>query len=147
MCKRFIVLMLLVCFALSTTYVYAEHGMKKDPKGDLESKFYHKMMTVIKNQEELGLSDEQVKKLKDLKLTTKKEEIRKKAEIDMLAIDIKAGMWEDAIDINVVNALIDKKYELKKEKAKALVAAYVALKSVLTEEQQEKLKGLCKRGK
>ena len=139
--------MLLVCFALSTTYVYAEHGMKKDQKGCLGGKFYHKVMGVIKNQEELGLSDEQVKKLKDLKLSTKKEVIRKKAEIDILAIDIKAAMWEDSIDVNAVNVLIDKKYELKKEKAKALVAACVALKSILTDEQQKKLKSLCKIGK
>ena len=147
MCKRFIVLMLLVCFALSATYVYAERGMKKDHKGDLGGKFYYKVMMVIKNQEELGLSDEQVKKLKDLKLTTKKEAIRKKAEIDMLAIDIKAAMWEGVIDVNAVNVLIDKKYELKKEKAKALVAADVELKSILTEEQQKKLKSLCGRDK
>ncbi len=147
MCKRFIVLMLLVCFALSTTYVYAEHGMKKDHKGDLSSKFYLKAMMVIKNQEELGLSDEQVKKIKDLKITTKKEVIRKKAEIDILAIDIKAAMWEDSVDVNAVNALIDKKYELKKEKTKALIAAYVALKNVFTEEQKKKLKGLCTRDK
>ena len=67
--------------------------------------------------------------------------------IYIIAIDIKSAMWEDTIDVNSTNALIDKKYDLKKEKAKALVAAYAELKSMLTDEQQKKLKSLCKDNK
>ncbi|NQV03860.1 MAG: hypothetical protein HQ532_00015, partial [Candidatus Omnitrophica bacterium] len=71
----------------------------------------------------------------------------KKAEIDLIAIDIKAALWEDTIDLGSVNTLIDRKYELKKQKTKALVAAYAALKGMLTKEQIKNLKGLCKKGK
>jgi Spy/CpxP family protein refolding chaperone len=146
--KRFVVMMVLVCFVLLAGYGYAfEHGKGKGGHGGFEEQFCHKAMLIIKNQEELGLTDEQVKKIKDLKVSTKKDLIRKNAEIDILALDIKAAMWEDVIDTNAVNALIDKKYELKKENAKSLVAAYVALKTILTEEQQKKLKAICGKDK
>ncbi|MFC1508082.1 Spy/CpxP family protein refolding chaperone [Candidatus Omnitrophota bacterium] len=145
--KRFIVIALLVCFTFLTAQVYAEQGKMKVGHGDMEGKFYKKAMLIIANQEELGLTDAEVKKIKDLKIATKKDLITKKAEIDLIAIDIKAALWEDTVDINSVNALIDKKYELKKQKTKSLVAAYVTLKGTLTKEQTALLKGLCKKGK
>lgn len=154
MSRKLFVLMLAACFALSTSYVYGEgHGMmmgkmKGGDKschrdGNFEDEFCDKAMMILKSQEELGLSDEQVKKIKDLKMLVKKDLIRKKADIDILAIDIKSAMREDVIDVNAVNALIDKKYEIKKEKAKSLVAALAVLKTLLTEEQRKKLKTLC----
>lgn len=145
--KRFIVVVCLVCFGLLTSQVYAEQGKMKGGSGDMEGQFCQKAMLIVKNQEELGLSDEEVNKIKDLKVAMKKDMIRKKAEIDVLALDIKAGLWGDEIDVTALNSLIDKKYELKKEKAKSLIAAYASLKNMLTEEQRKTLKGLCKKGK
>jgi len=145
--KRLIVIALLVCFTFLTTQVYAEHGKTKGGHGDMEGKFYKQAMLIITNQEELGISDAEVKTIKDLKIATKKDLIAKKAEIDLIAIDIKAALWEDTIDLGSVNTLIDRKYELKKQKTKALVAAYAALKGMLTKEQIKNLKGLCKKGK
>ena len=148
MFKRSIVLLLVVSFGLMASYVYAEgHDKAKDCKQGLEDKVFHKAMTLIKNQEELGLTDEQIKKVKDLKIATKKDVIKKKADIEILGLDIKAALWEDTVDLNALNALIDTKYELKKEKTKSLVAAYVELKGVLTEEQKTRLKDLCKKDK
>ena len=145
--KRFIVIALLVCFTFLTTQVYAEQGNMKGGHGDMESKFYKQAMLIIANQEELGLSDAEVKKIKGLKIATKKDLITKKAEIDLIAIDIKAALWEDTIDLGSVNTLIDRKYELKKQKTKSIVAACAALKGMLTKEQIKDLKGLCKKGK
>ena len=145
--KGFIVVMCLLCFGILTSGAYAESGKMKDMSGDMEGQFCQKAMMIVKNQEELGLSDDQAKQIKDLKMATKKDMIRKKAEIDVIALDIKAGLWEDEIDVASLNSLIDKKYELKKEKAKSLIAAYASLKGMLTKEQQKTLKGLCKRGK
>ncbi|MBU4342710.1 MAG: hypothetical protein KJ902_05880 [Candidatus Omnitrophica bacterium] len=146
--KRFIVVAMLLCFAFLTTQVYAEHGKMKDGHGDMEDMFYKKAMLIIKNQDELGLSDEEVKKVKDLKMATKKGLISKTAEIEIVALDIEAAMWEDAIDLEAVNVLIDKKYELKKEKTKSIVAACATLKTMLTKEQQKQLKSLlCESGK
>jgi len=107
---------------------------------DCKEKIFLKAHKILKNKEELGLSDEQVQKIKDLKISAKKDLIRKEAEIDILKVDIKSEMYKDTIDVAAVNAFIDKKYDLKKEKTKSLIAAFVALKNILTEDQKKKLK-------
>jgi len=150
MSKRFIVAVVL-CMAMALNLAafdaYAGHGKEKGHHFSLEDKFSKKAHFILKNKEELGLSDEQVKQVKDLKIKTKKNLIGKKAEIEILGLDIKAAMWSDPLDVNTVNKLIDKKYDLKKDKAKSLVGAYAALKGLLTEEQKEKMKGLFKKCK
>ncbi|GAG18917.1 unnamed protein product [marine sediment metagenome] len=113
----------------------------------LGKKFFFKTHMVLKNQDELGLSDKQVKEIKDLKMKTKKDLIRKKAEIDLVALDIKVAMHEEQIDTGAIDKLIDQKYDLKKEKAKSLVGAYAAVKGTLTDEQKSKLKSLWKKCK
>ena len=128
--------------------VYAfDHGKTKGRHWDLEKKFSFKAHLILANKEKLGLSDGQVTKIKELKMKTKKDLIRKAAEIKILALDIKAGMWKDPINTSAVNKLIDKKYDLKKGKTKSLVEAYTALKGILTKGQKEKMKGLWKKCK
>jgi len=118
------------------------HGYKKGKHKGFEMEIFHKAHFILKNQEELGLSEEQVERIKGLKIEVKKELIKRRAEIEILAVDIKAKMHEGEIDIKAVNKLIDKKYELKKEKAKYLIKTYVELKSILTEEQKQSLKAI-----
>ena len=138
-----IFLVLTLVFSAAAIETYAKDMGGHGKKG-LEDKFSGKAHMILMNKEELGLSDKQVATIKDLKLKTKKDVIRKKAEIDVLALDIKAAMYGDAIDTEAVNELIDKKYELKKEKAKSLVAACATLKDTLTDDQKAKMKDLYK---
>ncbi|MBN2144419.1 MAG: hypothetical protein JW774_07340 [Candidatus Aureabacteria bacterium] len=115
------------------------HMMKQ--KGvELEGKLFNKLHRIIMDKEDLKISDEQFTKIKDLKHNIKKELIRKQAEIDILAIDIKSKLWEDKIDKEGLDKLIDEKYEVKKAKTKALINAYVELQSLLTDDQKKKLK-------
>lgn len=113
----------------------------------LEEKFFCKAHLILSNQEELGLSDEQVDNIKELKMKAKKDLIRKDAEIEVAALDIKSEMYKKTIDTSAIGKLIDKKYDLKKEKAKSLVESYAALKGILTEEQKEKMKDMWKKCK
>jgi len=107
-----------------------------------------KARIVLQNREELALTDEQITQIRILKADAQKDSIRKEAEIDVLKVDISSQMREEEIDSEAINALIDKKYDLKKLKAKASVKAYVALREVLTEEQKEKMHSLwCAKGK
>jgi len=119
-----------------------EHGKKK-----MDEKLFYKMHLTIKNQDELGLSDKQVDKIKTLKMTTKKTLIMKKAEIEVVALDVKAAMWEENIDVKAVEKLIDKKYDLKKEKAKLLVNTCASFRKILTKDQKAKMKTLKKQSK
>ena len=116
-------------------------------KMDLDEKFYYKAHLILKNAEELGLSEKRISDIKKLKVSVKKDLISRQAQIDLLAVDIKVEMWEDPMNLNAINSLIEQKYEIKKEKAKALIAAYAKLKGILSEEQKEALKGLYKKAK
>ncbi len=137
-------LILVLMIMLSVSAVLAYESEKKKGRGHgYKDKFAHKAYLILKNQDELGLSDDQVDKVKDLMIKTEKDLIMKKAEIETLGLDIKAKMWEDTIDTDAVNALIDQKYELKKAKAKYLVGARAALKNLLTADQSKTLKSLC----
>ena len=147
--------LLIVAFLVSTlilgsaaieAYAFG-HCEKGGYYSSLECKFFKKAKLMLSYKEELGLSDEQIKKIKALKLETEKSLIKTDAEIDVIALDIKAEMWMDPLDTNAVNKLVDKKYELKKGKAKSLVAAYAELKGILTEEQKAKMKELYKGSK
>lgn len=110
----------------------------------LGSKFFHMAHTIFENHVELGFSEENLHKVKDLKINTKKSLIRSTAEIEIIAVDIMANMWEDSPDMSEINKLIDKKFTLKKEAMKELLSAFLALKKMLSKEQLRKLHGLCK---
>lgn len=125
----------------------AKHGghggyEKSHGKGGLEGKFCSKAHFILGHAKELGLSSEQEDSLLNLKFDTKRSQISKDAEIDMLKLDIMRALHERTIQTEAINKLIDQKYELKKEKAKALVAAFANLKNQLTEEQYTKMKDL-----
>jgi hypothetical protein len=100
--------------------------------------------SIFENQAELGFSEENLHKVKDLMINTKKSLIRSTAEIDILAVDIMAKMWEDSPDMAEINKLIDKKFTLKKEAMKELVSAFLSLKKMLSKEQLGKLHKICK---
>jgi len=131
-----------VCAAHADSHGKCKMSYKKE---DLKSKIFNKAHFMLMNEKELGLSDAQVKSIKDLKLKAKKDMIKQNADIAIVAADIKAMMYEDPADLDAIDLLIEKKYELKKAKAKYMVQTYTSLKNILTSEQKEKLKELWKK--
>lgn len=157
--EMFVTICLVTVFAFGvlSPSVYAEtHGAKqcpyamqrdrkremKDTKDDLKSKILQKSQFILTNKDSLGLSDDQVSKIKDIKMKVKKDTIMQDAQIGVIKVDIKAKMWEDPLDLKALDKLIDQKYDAKKAKAKGLVSSYGALKNVLTDEQKSKMKDL-----
>lgn len=152
--KKFLAAAFLVfSLVLTTTLLQAyEHkfGKTKGEGWSFEDKFNNKAHLMLANKAELGLSTDQIKNIKDLKNKTQKNLIKQDAEINIIALDVKAEMHKDPMDVNAINKLIDKKYDLKKEKAKSLVSSCAELKSILTKEQNEKMKEIykkCEKGK
>jgi len=145
--KKIITITLLSVFVAVVICVYPGYGRMDGCGGGykkgFEDKFMWKAHMALMNQDKLGLSDEQTDRIKDLKIATKKNIILKSAQIEVLGIDIKAALWEDTIDTEKVNALVDQKYELKKQKTKELIAAMAEFKTILTAEQEEMIKELC----
>ena len=110
----------------------------------LGEKFFHMAHTILENKCELELSEVNIRKIKDLKINTKKSLIKSTAEVETIAVDIMAKICEDSADISQIHKLLDKKFAIKKESVKELVSAYLNLKKLLTKDQLCKLHGFCK---
>lgn len=108
--------------------------------------FFRKAHLALAHAAELGLSDDQVSKIKSLEYNLKKNLIKEDADIKLLELDIREEVKKDTVDTNAVNSLIDKKYAIKAGKAKEAVQAYANLKQVLTKDQYNKLKEMCHHG-
>ena len=110
----------------------------------LDDKFFYMAHSILENHSELELSEVNVRAVKDLMNNTKKSLIKSTAEIETIAVDIMAEMWDASPDGDKINKLLDKKYTLKKESVKELVGAFLSLKKMLSKEQLCKLHGFCK---
>ena len=134
---------LVMTLSMAALPAHADRGHKGGSKdGDLESKFFWKASFLLSNQEEIGLTEEQITKIEQLQTDVKKSLIRKDAEIEVIALDIQSALKSDNADIEVISPLVDQKYDLKKQKTKDVIAAYVQLSNLLTEEQKAKKKAL-----
>jgi hypothetical protein len=111
-------------------------GMKM---GMHDKMFTHKAQLIMENAAELGLSDDQVQKIKSLKMSVTKSMIKSDADVELLVLDIEAALEKEEIDVNSTSALIDKKYNIKSQEAKTLIGAYADLKKVLSKDQMKKL--------
>ena len=107
-------------------------------------KFFHFAHLALENHEELGLADEAVKKVRELKIGTKKSLIRNRAEVELLMVDIISSLYQEKPEISEINKLVDKKFEIKKAGMKKLIAAFVGIKKLLSKEQMKQIKAICK---
>jgi len=146
--NRNVMSLVVVCMlAIFASAGYADHGVGcnrgdgpgEHKKRDFSAKVMKRMHIVLKNKKDLELTDEQVQAIRKLKSDIKKKVITMKAEVDIIVVDIKAMMYDDPMDTEAVNALIDKKYEIKKKQAKVLIGVCAEVKKILNEEQKDKL--------
>lgn len=129
----------------SATYVQAcsmADGTPKDRDESVTKKVFEKIKIINTYQDELEVSDEQLTKIRDLKIALKKEHIRRDAEVELLKLDITSLLYADQVDVEAVNKLIDKEYSAMKAKTKKSIASYVELNSVLNKDQMTELKEL-----
>jgi len=131
----------LVTFALPMAYAGDDQRCGQCGQA-FDTKVLKKLRLAIENQDELEASDSQIRKIRELKVALKKDLIQRKAEIDLIAVDIKSKLCTDDINQKEINQLIDRKYELKKAKARSLVEALIELKDILKDEQEERLKDI-----
>ncbi len=124
-----------------------KYSSDKGREGNLSCKVFKKAHFLKENQAEIGLSDEQVDQIIDIKFALKKDLVMKKAEIEVVKLDIKRSVYERTVDVEAVNDLIDQKYAIKSEKSKATVQALADIKNILTDDQYEAMKSIWKNKK
>lgn len=115
------------------------HGKESKP---LHGVLFEKAGFMLKHSDALDLSKEQKKSIGQLKTKIKKTMIRRKAEVEALAVDIRAKLHEEKADAAAIHALVDKKYAEKKKLSKAIIDALIELKGIPTKQQWEKFKEL-----
>jgi Spy/CpxP family protein refolding chaperone len=132
----------LVCatvLALSTL-AYADGGYKGKSG---ENELLMKIKMIMLHKSDLGLTDEQTDKLADIKHAVMKDVIKMEADIDIIAVDVKTLLMKDTVDVAKIQPLVEKKYQIKKDKAMRCIQALADAKKVLTPEQIKQLKDIC----
>jgi Spy/CpxP family protein refolding chaperone len=90
-------------------------------------------------QEQLGLSTDQERTLRELRVNFEKESIKRTAEIDVAELELNGLLEQDKVDVAKVEALAKKSAMLQAELRVGRVKTIEAGKAVLTPEQTEKL--------
>ena len=105
-------------------------------------KFMKKAKFLLSNQEEIGLSEEQIRNIKALKVDVKKLLVRQTAEMEVFNIDLYAKMSEPKVDVEGINAMIDAATVGMVQETKTVVEKYAQLKAVLSDDQWVKAKAV-----
>ena len=157
MMKKMVFLLVLgmAAFLSSTAYAHFWNGkhegkecsMKMDKEHcqcPITEKFMKKVQFLLENKSDIGLTNDQVKTIKDLKLQMEKDSIRQSADMKTFMLDLKSKLSEDKVDVEGGNTLIDQNFAAASAAAKSDLAAYAKLKSLLTPDQMTKMKALHK---
>jgi hypothetical protein len=108
----------------------------------IADKFMMKAHLLLENKSEIGLTDDQVKAIKGLKLQMEKDSIRQSADMKTFILDLQSKLSEDKVDVDRTNALIDQNFTAASVAAKSNLAAYAKLKGLLSPDQITKMKAL-----
>lgn len=92
--------------------------------------------------DELSLSDEQVKKLKSIKLECEKNRIMIEARIKVAEMELQDLLNQPEVDITKIDAKIREIGEIKIEDSINDIHSLIDARNILTTEQKEKLKKL-----
>ncbi|HNV86472.1 MAG TPA: Spy/CpxP family protein refolding chaperone [Candidatus Omnitrophota bacterium] len=113
----------------------------------LKEKFFHKERFIQCNQTELGLKEDQIQAIKNLKYDLSRKMIEMNSKMELAMLDIQQELHNDKVNMDRLNALVDAKMETKKALCKDALKAYVDMMSILTAEQKAKMKELWRQQK
>ena len=94
----------------------------------------------------LGLDDKQKDALKALRSKTMKDMIKKRADMQIAAIELQDLLDKDPVDMKAVETSVKKNQSIKTDMFLAHVKAREEMKSILTPEQQKQMKGMMEGG-
>jgi Spy/CpxP family protein refolding chaperone len=94
---------------------------------------------------ELGLSDEQSQRLRQIVVDTEKSSIKTRADLAVRGIELRELLRSNNPDRNAVMSKVQEISNLRGEMMKQHVGALLAAKAVLTPEQQKKIQAFIER--
>jgi Spy/CpxP family protein refolding chaperone len=99
---------------------------------------------LLKAKDSLGLTDEQEARLKTIAVASKKDTVKKTAEIDLVEIDMHQVLHgrDTQASGDEIDGTVRKLYALKAERRIASIKAFRDARAVLTPEQQKKMREL-----
>lgn len=117
-------------------------GMDRERMGPHRRWLKYGVTSMLRNADKLGLSDEQIKKLREIKRKYSKDIIKQDAELKIAEIDLGALLKESEINLTEVKEAL-KKVENYRTQIKYLrIMAFVEARKILSAEQKESLKKL-----
>jgi len=115
----------------------ARHGMPSHG-GRHHSGLHH----LLRHQKEIGLTDEQVAKLKALALDQDRAQIRAHADVLVAERELRALVWDEKTDLSVIEAKVKEAEALEAKLRFMGIKGKRGLLGVLTPEQRDKLKAI-----
>ncbi len=115
----------------------ARHGMSGH--GGATS---HLLRYLLRHQKDLGLTDEQVTKLKSLALDQDRANIRAHADVQVAERELRALVWDDKTDLSVIETKVKERAVFEATLRFIGIKAKRDLFAVLTPEQREKQKAI-----
>lgn len=160
--KHFSLIALIVWLFASITPAFADHCPDKKCPGKeyssvcktcgekdcgnhpcpITSKLMKKSCFLLGNAEEIGLSEDQVKKIMAIKMEAKKQMILGEAQMKVAFIDMTAKLHEEKLDMEGLNKMVDDFSAGMAAATKKTLQSYADLKGLLTEEQMKKAKAI-----
>lgn len=117
-------------------------GMDRERMRRHKQWFQYGVTLMLQNADKLGLSDEQIKKLDNIKRKYSKDIIKQDAEMKIAEIDLEAILKESEINLLEVKEALKKIESTETEIRYLRIMAFVEARKILTDEQKNSLKKL-----
>lgn len=116
------------------------HGRRMMRGGMMKAMFKIMVWKVMMHADELGLSDDQIDKLRNRHVEGKKQMIQLACQMKMDMIDVKAAVMREDIDMAATEAKVREIGKLKGDMMMAMIQMMHDMKQTLTPEQRKKIK-------
>jgi uncharacterized membrane protein len=117
-------------------------GMGRERMGRHKQWFQYGVTLMLRNADKLGLNDEQIRKLDNIKRKYSKDIIKQDAEMKIAEIDLGALLKESEINLSEVKEALKKVESTETQIRYLRIMAFVEARKILTAEQKNSLKKL-----
>ncbi len=118
------------------------YGMEQHGEQHYGGRHSHMLHHLLRHQKDIGLTDEQVGKLKVLALDQDRAKIRAHADVMVAERELKALVWDEKADLSAIQAKLKERATFEANLRFMEVKGRRELLAVLTSEQRDKLKAM-----